>query len=69
MWDGCSDSDSNLLEDLQIECARFVIDAMKGSNRVCLLRDASWAELSDRLKMHKRISYPPVIYVIVVLLL
>ena len=45
VWDGCSDSDRNLLEDLQIECARLVTGAMKGTNRVCLLRDASWTEL------------------------
>ena len=38
VWDGCSDSDSNLLEDLQIECARLVTGAMKGTNRVCLLK-------------------------------
>ena len=53
VWDGCSDSDKNSLEDLQIECARLVAGAMKGTNRVCLLRDASWTELSDRRKMHK----------------
>ena len=53
VWDGCSNSDRNLLEDLQIECARLVTGAMKGTNRVCLLRDASWTELSDRRKMHK----------------
>ena len=54
VWDGCSDSDRNLLEDLQIECARLVTGAMKGTNGVCLLRDASWGGASsDRRKMHK----------------
>ena len=37
---GCSESDSSLLEDLQIECVRLVTGAMKGTNRVHLLRDA-----------------------------
>ena len=40
VWDGCSESDSSLLEDQQIECARLVTLAMKGTNRVRLLRDA-----------------------------
>ena len=53
VWDDCSESDSSLLEDLQIECARLVTGAMKGTNRVRLLRDASWVELSGRSKMHK----------------
>ena len=53
VWDGCSESDSNLLESLQIESARLVTGAMKGTNRVSLLRDVSWVELSERRKMHK----------------
>ena len=31
VWDGCSDSESNLLESLQIESARVVTDALKGT--------------------------------------
>ena len=53
MWHGCSESDSSLLEDLPIECARLVRGAMKGTNRVRLLKDASWVKLSaDRCKMN-----------------
>ena len=53
VWDGCAESDSSLLESLQIESARLVTGAMKGTNRVHLLRDIAWVELSDRRKMHK----------------
>ena len=34
VWDGCSESDSNLLQSLQIEGARVVSGALKGTNRV-----------------------------------
>ena len=52
--DRCSESDSSLLESLQIDSARPVVTgAMKGTSRDSLLRDISWVELSLRRKMHK----------------
>ena len=33
VWDGCSESDSNLLERSQIEGARVVTSALEGTNR------------------------------------
>ena len=36
VWDGCSQSDNNLLESLQIEGARVVTGALKGTNRVSI---------------------------------
>ena len=53
VWDGCSESDSNLLESLQIEGARVVSGALKGTNRVSLLNELSWVELCVRRKIHK----------------
>ena len=53
VWDGCSESDSNLLQSLQIEGTRVVTGARKGTNRVSLLNDLSWDELSVRRKIHK----------------
>ena len=53
LWDGCSESDSYLLESLQIEGARVVTGALKGTNRVSLLKELSWVDLSVRTKLHK----------------
>ena len=54
VWDGCSESDSNLLESSQIEGARVVTGALKGTNRVSLLKELiSWVDLSVRRKLHK----------------
>ena len=44
---------SNLLESLQIEGARVVTGALKGTNRVSPLKDLPWVELSVRRKIHK----------------
>ena len=53
VWDGCSESDSNLLESLQIEGARVVTGALKGKNRVSLLKELSWVDISVRRKLNK----------------
>ena len=36
VWDGCSESDNNLLKSLQIEGARVVTGALEGTNRVSI---------------------------------
>ena len=41
VWDGCSESDSNLLDSLPIESARVVTGALKGTNTVSLLNELS----------------------------
>ena len=53
VWNGCPESDSDLLESLQIEGARNVTDALKGRNRIYLLNERSWVDLSVRKKIHK----------------
>jgi len=58
VWDVCSGSDSNLLESLQIEGARVVTGALKWTNRVSLLNELYWVDLSVRGKFHKlRLMY------------
>ena len=46
VWGGFSESDNNLLDSLQIEGARVVTGALKGTNTVSLLNDLSWVELN-----------------------
>ena len=52
-WDGCSESESNLLVSLQIERARVVTGALKGTSRVSLLNELSWVDLNVRRKLQK----------------
>ena len=55
VWDhGWSESDSNLLERLQIEGAHSVVTgALKETSRVSLLNALSWIDLSVKRKLHK----------------
>ena len=53
VWDGCSKTDNDLLEGLQIDSARLVTGAMKRTNGENFLRGISWVELSVRRKMLK----------------
>ena len=46
VWDGCSEFDSNLFESLQIEGTRVATGTLKGTNRVSLLKELSWVDLS-----------------------
>lgn len=46
-------SDSNLLKSLQIEGARVATGALKWTNRVSLLNELCWVDLSVRGKFHK----------------
>ena len=52
VWSGCSESDTNLLESLQIEGVRVVTGALKGTSRASLY-ELSWVDLSVRRKLHK----------------
>ena len=62
VWDGCLVGDNDLLESLQLEGARVVTGAIKGTNKDCLLRDTSWAKLSLRRKIHKLIMMYKLVY-------
>ena len=62
VWDGCCESDNNLLESLQIEGARVVTGALKGTNRVSILNELSCVELSVRRKIHQLSLMYKVVY-------
>ena len=53
IWDGCTESEANLLEGIQNESARIVTGAMKGTNRVRLLNELCWEDLKTRRFLHK----------------
>ena len=53
IWDGCTESEANLLEGIQNESARIVTGAIKGTNRVRLLNELCWEDLKTRRFLHK----------------
>ncbi len=48
VWDGCNETDNDLLEQLQYEAARLVTGAMKGTSRERLLDEVAWVKLKER---------------------
>ena len=53
VWNGCSETDGDLLEQLQYEAARLVIGAIKGTCRESLLNDLAWVKLKERRLYHE----------------
>ena len=53
IWDGCTETDSDLLEKLQIDAARLVTGAIKGTSRESLLKETAWVRLRSRRSDHK----------------
>ena len=52
IWDGCTETDSDL-EKLQIDAARLVTGAIKGTSRESLLKETAWVKLRSRRSDHK----------------
>ena len=53
VWDGCNETDSDLLKQLQYEAARLVTGAIKGTSRESLLNEVAWVKLKETRSYHK----------------
>ena len=52
VWDGCLIGEKELLESVQLEAARLVTGATKGTHRESLLEETSWQKLENRRSVH-----------------
>ena len=57
VWDGCSESVSDLLESVQYESAKVVTGAMRGTGRQRLLEELAWEDLKTRRSIHKLVLF------------
>ena len=57
VWNGCSDTESDLLDYVQYEARKIVTDAMKGTSRQRLMSELGWEELKTRHAIHKLTLY------------
>ena len=57
VWNGCSDTESDLLDSVQYEAGKIVTGAMKGISRQCLMCELGWEELKTRRAIHKLTLY------------
>ena len=53
LWDGCTESESHLLEHAQYESAKIVF----GANRHRLMEELGWEDLKTRRAIHKLLLY------------
>ena len=57
LWDGCTDSESDILEHVQYEAAKIVTGAMKGTSKQRLMQEIGWEDLKIRRAIHKLLLY------------
>ena len=50
IWDNCNGTDSQRLENLQLEIARTVTGARRGTSHELLMEEVGWPSLADRRK-------------------
>jgi len=53
LYDSCGKSDSSKLEGVQLEAARLVTGAKRGTSHSALYRELGWHTLKERRTMHK----------------
>ena len=56
-WEGCSVSESDLLENIQYQSAKMVKGAMQGTSKSRLLEELAWEDLKTRRSIHKLVLY------------
>lgn len=57
LWDGCSESESDLIEFVQYQSAKVVTGAMKGTSKTRLSEELAWEDMKTRRSMHKLVLY------------
>ena len=57
LWDGCTESESDLLGHVQYEAAKIVTGAMKGTSKHRIMQEIEWEDLKTIRAIHKLLSY------------
>ena len=61
VWDNCSEKDSKLLEDVQVEAGRIITGLRCNSSRTKLYNELGWDLLQTRRKVHKLLLFYKII--------
>ena len=57
VWDNCSGTLSNMLENLHLEAIRIIIGAVKGTSHEKLYKESGFCTLKERRKSHKLLMF------------
>jgi hypothetical protein len=57
VWDSCTDTLSNLLEDLHLQAQRVITGTVRGTSHENLYKESGFTSLKDRRQRHKLLLY------------
>ena len=57
IWDNCTDTQSNILENLHLEAIRIITDSVRGTSHQKLYNESGFCTLKGRRKKHKLIQF------------
>jgi len=55
VWDNCTEHDKERLENMQLNFARSVTGAKRGTSHQCIYDEVQWPKLSDRRQDYKKV--------------
>ena len=62
IWDGCTDAQSKLLEDLHLEAIRIIIGGVRGTSKHKIYEESGFCSLKERRDRHKLVMFHKMIY-------
>ena len=61
VWDGCTQQDRDKLENFQLEIARTVTGARRGTSHELIYKETNWMKLSERRSLNKLIFFSNIV--------
>ena len=61
IWDNCTETQSNLLENMHLEAIRIIIGAVKGTNHQKMYEESGFCSLKERRRRHKLTQYHKIV--------
>lgn len=61
VWDSCTDTLSNVLEDLHLQALRIITGTVRGTSHQLLYNESGFCSLQDRRRRHKLILYKKIL--------
>jgi hypothetical protein len=62
VWDNCDEGDKDLVESVQLEAARVITGAIRGTSHNCLYKELGWEALSSRRERQQLRLYHKMIF-------
>lgn len=57
IWDNCTETQSNMLENLHLEAIRIIIGGVRGTSHQKLYEESGFCTLKERRRRHKLLMF------------